>query len=218
MPFEDLNEWMSGENSLYAHIAVFASLILGGFGAPIPEDIPLLLSGLAASKGVVSLRGIFLTCYFGVVLADQLVYLMGYFFGPSLLELANRSKFFPGINEDKVEKIREGLRKRRFLYIFLGRHLFPLRSATFLTAGAVRVPFVEFLISDAFAALISVGVMVGLGYWLGEILSPEVIEKLTSQIHFYVTLAVILIAAVYLIKRFVFAKLFYKQQEGKEKS
>jgi len=213
MPFEDLNFWMSGENWLYVHGAVFLSLILGGFGAPIPEDIPLLLSGLAASKGVVSLRGIFLTCYFGVVLADQLVYLMGYFFGPGLLDLAKRSKFFPGINEDKVENIREGLRKRRFLYIFLGRHLFPLRSATFLTAGAVRVPFLEFLISDAFAALISVGAMVGIGYWLGEILSPEVIEQLTSKIHFYVTLAVIFIIAVYLLKKFVFEKFLARQQD-----
>ena len=80
MSAEDLNLWLSGENSLYAHLAVFISLLLGGVGFPIPEDIPLLLSGLAASKGVVSLKSIFGTCYVGVVLADQIVYALGYYF------------------------------------------------------------------------------------------------------------------------------------------
>ena len=213
MSAEDLNLWLSGENSLYAHLAVFISLLLGGVGFPIPEDIPLLLSGLAASKGVVSLKSIFGTCYVGVVLADQIVYALGYYFGPTLLEFAKNSRVFPGVNDEKVENIREGLRRRSFACIFLGRHLFPLRSATFLTAGALRIPFIEFFVADAIAAFISVGAMVGMGYWLGGVLSPDMIEQLSSKLHLYVTVALLVTLGLYLLKKIVLEKFFYRSKD-----
>ncbi len=188
--------WLASDNGQAVHVAVMLMLLLGGLGFPIPEDIPILLSGVAASKGIVHPHFIFITCYVGVLLADQIVFLIGYLFGPRMLSAGTRSRFFPSITESRVEEIRIGLRKRRLLYIFVGRHLFPVRSVTFLTAGALRIPYLEFLFADALAALISVTVVIGIGYYLGEQLSPEVVHHLVSEAHYYITGAVILILLV----------------------
>lgn len=179
--------WLASENGQAVHIAVMVMLLLGGLGFPIPEDIPILLAGVAASKGIVHAHFVFLTCYVGVLLADQIVFLIGYLFGPKMLSAGTRSRFFPSITEERVEEIRTGLRKRRLLYIFVGRHLFPVRSVTFLTAGALRIPYLEFLFADALAALISVTIVMGIGYYLGEQLSPEVVQHLVNEAHYYIS-------------------------------
>lgn len=198
LPF---SEWIASENGLYVHIAVLIMLVLGGFGFPIPEDIPVILGGVAASKGIVSLHAVFLTCYCGVLFADQVIYFVGYYFGPKLLEAGTKSSFIPSITAERVEAVREGLRRRRLLYIFIGRHLFPVRTATFLSAGALRIPYLEFLLADALAALVSVTIVLWLGWFLGGTLTPEVISHLVAEGHYYLTAIIVLSVVVVLLRR-----------------
>ena len=197
--------WLASDNGVAVHLAVFVMLLLGGLGFPIPEDIPILLGGVASAKGIVHLPTIFLTCYVGVLLADQTVFFIGYFFGQRMLSAGTRSRFFPSITESRVEEIRNGLRKKRLFYIFVGRHLFPVRSVTFLTAGALRIPYFEFLLADAIAALVSVGIVLGIGHYLGEQLSPDVVQHLVREAHYYI-LAVAVLICVGIGLRTVFRK------------
>ncbi len=198
---QDFYHWLASENGLGLHITLFSMLILGAFGFPIPEDVPLVLAGVASSQGLVNLKAIFVTCYVGVLLADQIIYFFGYWFGPRLLNAGTKSTFFPSITEHRIQVIRDGLRKRRFIYILLGRHFFPLRTATFLVAGALRIPFIEFLIADALAALLSVTIVVWLGYFLGGQLTPEVISHLVHQGNYYLAVGIGLCALVFLLGR-----------------
>lgn len=192
-----LIDWLSTDNGFNLHITIFSMLLLGGFGFPIPEDIPLILAGVAAQKGLVMTQAVLLNCYIGVIAADQIVYAMGYFFGQKLLQAGTKSHLFPGITEQRVEQIREGLRKKRLTYIFIGRHLFPVRTATFLTAGALRIPFLEFFLADAIAALVSVSVVVAIGYVLGGQLTPDVISHLVHESHFYILVITILLGVFF---------------------
>lgn len=189
--------WISSDNGLLVYLAVFVLLILGGLGFPIPEDVPLALAGAAAARGIVPLQGIFLISYIGVVAADQIVFFFGYFCGEKLLTAGTKSRFFSSITEDRVNEVREGLRKRRLLYILIGRHLFPVRSVTFLAAGTLRIPFWEFFFSDALAALISVPLVVGFGYYLGSSLSPEVVSHLLHKAHYYIAALAVLLLMIY---------------------
>ena len=192
--------WIASDNGLVVHLGILALLLLGGLGFPIPEDVPILLAGVAASKEIVHLKLVWLTCYGGVLLADQIIYWIGYFFGRRLLDAGTRSPFFPSFTEEKVDEVREGLRKKRLAIIFIGRHLFPVRSVTFLTAGALRIPYLEFLLADAFAALISVTIVLALGYYLGATITPEVISHVLQQAHIYLAALVVLTAAWYYFK------------------
>lgn len=183
---QQIISWFASDNGFTVYVTVFALLILGGLGFPIPEDIPLVFAGVAARNGIVPLQMIFLTSYIGVVLADQIVFFMGYFFGEKLLAAGTKSSFFTAITEERVNDVREGLRRRRLLYILIGRHLFPVRSVTFLAAGTLRIPYWEFLLSDAIAAILSVPVVIAIGYYLGGHLSPEIISHLIQKAHYYI--------------------------------
>lgn len=197
---EQIIDYLASENGYNLHVWVFIALLLGGLGFPIPEDLPLLFAGLAAGRQVVSFWAIFITCYAGVVLGDLIVYTLGYFFGPSMVEAGKKSRYFPGITEARIQKVQKGLRKNRFLYIFMGRHLFPLRSITFATAGALRIPLVEFLIADLLAAFVSVFLMLGLGFLLGEALPAEVIEDVSRSIH-WVAIAICGVLAIFVARK-----------------
>jgi membrane protein DedA with SNARE-associated domain len=200
-----LLQWLAVDNGFNVHVTVLSLLLLGGFGFPIPEDIPLILAGVATQKGLVSPQAIMITCYVGVLLADQMVYAFGYFFGQRLLQAGTKSPLLPSVTEARVQQIREGLRKKRLTYIFIGRHLFPVRTATFVTAGALRIPFWEFLVADAIAALVSVSIVVAIGHALGGQLTPEVISHLVHRSHYYIAvftgILVLLICGRHLYKR-----------------
>lgn len=186
-------EWLSNDSGFNLHLTVLSLLLLGGFGFPIPEDIPLILAGVAAQKGLVLMKAVLVTCYVGVLSADIIVYGIGYCFGQKLLKAGTRSSLFPSITEQRVMRIREGLRKKRLTYIFIGRHLFPVRTATFISAGALHIPFFEFLAADAFAALVSVTLVVSIGHLLGGQLTPEIIRDLLHRSHYYIVILTILV-------------------------
>lgn len=181
--------WLSNDSGFGTYLSVFIMLILGGIGFPIPEDIPLVLAGIAISKNVVSLPRMFLICYIGVIIADQILYALGYFFGNKVLNKISNPEgtWCSFVTEERLNRIRDGLRKKRFLYILLGRHLFPIRTATFLAAGTLRIPFVEFLLSDMLAALISVSLVMFLGWLIGwQLLDPKVFEHISREFPLYV--------------------------------
>ncbi len=211
---QDIIRWLASDNGFVVQITVFVLLILGGFGFPIPEDLPILLGGVAASKEIVSFHIIFLICYLGVMVGDQIMFFVGHHFGQRLLEAGTKSPFFPSITEDKVNEVREGLRKRRLLYIFIGRHLFPIRSVTFITAGALRIPFFEFFLADAIAAFVSVSLMIWLGTILGQSLTPEMISHVAKQAHYYVIGLVAIICLMYLLNRQI-RRVFRKEDTTK---
>lgn len=163
------------------HAGVFILLLLGGFGFPIPEDIPVALAGVAASKGIVPIQTIYLVCYVGVIFADLILFFIGRWFGFRLLTAGTNSRFLPALTSARVEKTRTALHNNRLLCIFIGRHIFPVRTATFLSAGALKVPVLEFLIADAIAAFFSVSIIFGLGYYLSENMKPEKVSYMVTE-------------------------------------
>ena len=197
---EELAAWLVSDNGQNVHIAVFSLLLLGGIGFPMPEDIPLLLGGVAIAHGITPLGSMFAICYIGVLIGDQILYGLGYFYGKKLLNAGTNSTFFPSITEERVQEVREGLRKRRLLYILLSRHLFPIRSSTFISAGALHVPYFEFLIADAFAALLSVALMLSIGSWLGHKFSPEEVRAIAEQSHPYIMGFVLAMVAIVILR------------------
>lgn len=196
-----LLHWLASDNGWVVYSTVLGTLLLIGIGLPIPEDLILLLAGIAAYNKIVSIQGIFIVCYCGVLAGDIIMYFIGFFFGRKLLYAGTKARFFSALNLKRIAEIKRSLRKRRMVVVFAARHLFPIRSATFVAAGTLRIPFWEFILADGLAALISVSVLLFLGHFLAETISTDALEHLVSQAHFYIILAVILIAVGYYVKR-----------------
>lgn len=181
MDYTAFFDWLASDNGFAVHAGVFILLLLGGFGFPIPEDIPVALAGVAASKGIVPIQTIYLVCYVGVIFADLILFFIGRWFGYRLLTAGTKSSFLPALTEARVEKTRAALHNNRLLCIFIGRHIFPVRTATFLSAGALKVPVLEFLIADAIAAFFSVSIIFGIGFYLGENMKPETLSFIVTE-------------------------------------
>jgi len=148
-----------------AYLLVLAALLGSAFGLPIPEDVSLIISGILVASDNANLTIMLLVCYFGIIAGDLIIYRVGWIAGPRLFRKRWFKRF---LTTTRLQTLRSNLEKRTFLTIVIARHLFYLRTATFLVCGAVRVSFSRFLIADAIAALITTPVMLGLGYLFGE--------------------------------------------------
>lgn len=155
-------DFFLSQTGLNIYLFLFISLLAGAFGLPIPEDIPLIAAGVLIHEKEAMLLPTFIICYVGIIIGDVIIYSVGRFFGPSLF----RKKWFQRkISKRSLKKVRSKLEKRSLLTIFIARHLFWIRTATFLLCGIVRIRPLKFLIADAIAAIISVPIMISLGFF-----------------------------------------------------
>jgi membrane protein DedA with SNARE-associated domain len=160
----------------YGYIAVFLVLLLCGFGLPIPEDITLVASGvisaltcnsdanfLCALKECNEAHFMFFISMLGVLVGDSIMFLLGYFFGHRVLKIKLISKV---LTTERFKYVQEKFRKYGVWLIFFARFMPGLRAPTFVVAGITkRVSYLRFLLTDGFAAIISVPIWVYLGFW-----------------------------------------------------
>jgi len=148
-------------HGLAAYLVVFGVLVASSMGLPVPEDLTLIVAGIISNLDQVNVWLMSVICYLGILAGDLLIYRVGWLAGPALF----RKKWFRRhLTTRRLHLIRENLHKRTILTILVARHLFYIRTATFLMCGAVRLPFTRFFFIDACAALITVPVMMGLGF------------------------------------------------------
>lgn len=178
-------------------LTLLTFLILGGLGFPIPEEFPLLLGGIGISKDPSCLPLVYLVCYAGVMFGDHVLFFVGHFFGHHLVSAGERSDFLPFITQDRVSRVREGIRRNRILFLLLARHVLFLRPATLVVAGSLRLSYLEFLVADLIAASVSVSIFITLGYLIGEALSPGTLTYIIHRANLYLLSALILGVLVY---------------------
>lgn len=185
-------EWLLGQDGLFLYVALLLMLLGGAIGLPIPEDLPLILAGVLAHAGRVNLELVALVCYVGVVVGDVMIFSIGRWLGPSLFQKRwFRSRFPPS----KIRRLRVNLERRSLLMILIARHLFYLRTATFLTCGAVRMSPYRFIASDALAALLSLPLMIGIGYFAAEHVNA-LLEGVHNTKHIFALLGLMVVVVL----------------------
>lgn len=142
-------------------LGLFFALLLAGLGVPIPEDLILISGGMLAHEGLTTLTWAVPVLYFGAVLGDISIYIIGRRFGHLILQ-------HPGVMRWVTQERQKHLAQYFACYgnrtVFLARYLACFRALTYLTAGAMKLPILPFIFWDALGALISVPLMIGLGY------------------------------------------------------
>jgi membrane protein DedA with SNARE-associated domain len=184
-----MSEWFLLQNGPVLYAVLFLMLLGGAVGLPIPEDLPLILGGVVVHTGQAQLELVLAISYLGVVLGDLIIFFVGRYFGPSLFQ---KSWFKRRFTPSKVRKVRFNLERRSLLMILIARHLFYLRTATFLTCGAVRMSPYRFIVADMFAALISIPLMVGLGYLAAQHIDT-LLEGVTRTKNIVLILSILLL-------------------------
>ncbi|EQA36202.1 SNARE-like domain protein [Leptospira inadai serovar Lyme str. 10] len=158
-----LVDFFSGFGQGFAYIAVFATLLLCGFGLPIPEDVSLVSGGVIAGLGYANEHIMFAVGMAGVLFGDGTVFLLGRIYGVRVLQIPFIARF---ITPERFEKVQEKFSQYGNWVVFMGRFMPGLRMPIYLTAGTSdRISFFRFLSLDFAAAAISVPIWVYLGHY-----------------------------------------------------
>jgi membrane protein DedA with SNARE-associated domain len=104
-------------------------------------------------------------CILGVVISDGLLYGIGRFWGPRLLDTRWMKKLLPPAKRMKVE---ENFHQYGVMVLLFARFLPTIRSPIFIMAGIMRIPLSRFLLADGLYAIPGVSLLFFLSYWFGE--------------------------------------------------
>jgi membrane protein DedA with SNARE-associated domain len=161
----------------FPYLGIFLLLILGGMGLPFPEDTTLILSGFLVSHDVIKPFRTFLVIYSGLLISDFFLYFVGKKYGRMIVTHKRFSKI---MSPERLSILEDKFNRKGILFILVGRHLIGLRAQIFLVAGVMRMPAIKFLMADAASAILTVTLMVGIGYLGGN--SIQVLKKDLTRI------------------------------------
>src|SRR5262245_29989718 len=153
---EFLVQWLF-ENGEYAPLVIFGLLMITGFSFPVSEDLLLIISGVLAST-VIPERTLqlFLAAFLGSFFSDGIAYGMGRLFGAKVCA-------------NKWEKLTLFYEKYGVLTLMVGRCIpFGLCNGIFMSAGAGKMPFGKFALSDGIACLLFSLSIFSLAYICGK--------------------------------------------------
>lgn len=148
---------------------LFLACALSGLGVPLPEDVAVILAGIALAEGRFALEFTLPVVLAGVLTRDVIAWSLGRLLGDRLLGAAWFRRVVP---PERLERARRLLVERGPATVAAGRFMVGFRVPIFLAAGAGRLPLRTFLFWDGLAALVAVP----LGLALGATFGPPVLE------------------------------------------
>ncbi len=170
---------------------LFAALLAAGVGAPLPEDLTLLVAGALVRRGVLPFGTALAVCFAGVVIGDFILFHVARRVG---VAAARAAKIDASPRWARVDRL---LSRHGAWIVFAARFVGGMRAATFGTAGARGMPFARFALVDVLAAALSVPLIVGLGYVFADEL--ERVRSAIGRAQEGVLIAAACAAAAYLL-------------------
>ncbi len=184
----------------FTYLGLFVVLLMCGLGLPIPEDVALLAGGYLAHREITRYPITLAIALVGVVAGDNSLFFLGRHFGTSLVRYFGITR--PG-RQIQIERIREFMNRHGHRAIFYARFLAGLRALIYVSAGSVGVPPSRFLIYDLAGAVISVPIVVTLGYVFGGELESAV--RFIGGFERFIWIVLLLSLAVYGTRMLVFS-------------
>ena len=171
-----------GYFGMFGIIFVETGLLVGFF---LPGDSLLLMAGILAKSGTLSLPLTMLVCALGSILGDQLGYYIGYVAGPKVFTRP-QSRFFDPAN---VTRAREFFDKYGLIAIIIARFIPVVRAFAPTMAGVTKLPYLRFLPLSILGGVLWGTSITTVGYVLGGLI-PD-LEK-----YIYVVIGVGILAGV----------------------
>jgi len=180
----------------FGYLAITGSLIAGGMGFPVPEELVQLTAGYLSKQGTLSFWPALVAVYVGIVVGDSLFFHLAQRQGPRLL---GRPAVARVLTPRRRALLDRHFERHAFLTIVVARHTSGLRLAAYALAACHGMKARTFILADAFSALLSVPLVVSLGYLFAEHL--QVVKKRVHEVELGVLVAVVLFGAgVVLVK------------------
>jgi membrane-associated protein len=172
---------------IYGVIAalVFAEAALF-FGFVFPGETAIIVGGLLASQGKLSLSLLLVFAVVAAIVGDSVGYEIGRRYGPRLLGTRAMRK-----HHAKVAKAQDLIRRRGAFAVFIGRFTALLRALMPALVGSARLPYSKFLLFNAIG-----GIVWAVGFTLGGFFVGEAFEHFAHLIGRGLAIAVAVVAVV----------------------
>jgi membrane protein DedA with SNARE-associated domain len=191
---EELIKSLILEGQIVPYLGVAGALLLTGVGFPCPEDIILLFAGFLVSEGQANLYIMIGVALFAILASDLLIYTIGYHFGQNVIKVRPFRWIFTTRLMERVNKFYARYGKAT---IFVGRFGAGLRAWIYLLAGTSKMKVFHFVLMDFLAALISVPLLV----WLGFYLPDQIARAFATKTKLVIMIIIGLLVLTYLIYR-----------------
>lgn len=147
------------------YVVLFGLLFACGLGLPLPEDIPLLCAGFLISQGKMHWVHASIIAWMGIIGGDCVLYSLGKRFGLNVTRVRFVGKH---LTQERILRAEQLFDRYGIWVVGVGRMMAGVRGAMVVAAGATRFNFFKFVIADGLAAIVSGGLFLVLGHWLGK--------------------------------------------------
>ncbi|HWT79411.1 MAG TPA: DedA family protein [Candidatus Methylomirabilis sp.] len=148
----------------WGYLAIFAFVVLGNLGVPIPENSVLWIAGYFVWKGRLSLPLVLLVGIGAAVAGDNLGYWIGRRYGQPAVERHGRRLY---LTPARLASMRHFVHRYGPGGVFIARFVIGLRFMAGPLAGSMGLAPLAFLFANVLGALVYVPVTVGEGYAVG---------------------------------------------------
>ncbi len=172
----DVTSWLEGASVLtflfIVGAIVFAEsgLLIGFF---LPGDTLLFTVGFFAAQGHVPIVAAMAVIFFAAVIGDNVGYTIGRKLGPRLFKKQNGLIF----RQEYIARSEAFYEKHGGKTIIMARFVPVVRTFAPMVAGVGKMNRKRFIAFNLLGAALWTGVVVLLGFWLGQLVDPGVVEK-----------------------------------------
>ncbi len=149
----------------FTYLGIFAVLVLGSLGVPIPEEMAIIATAVLSHAGLIRWWLALPVCLLGALSGDMVLYWVGRHWGEAVL---NWRVVRLVLTLKREQWLNAAYRRHALKTVVTARYIMGLRAAAFLMAGIARVPFWKFVVADAGAAALGVPFLFGLAYFFTE--------------------------------------------------
>ncbi len=191
----------------FTYFGLAAILVAGGMGLPIPEDVPLMFSGYLSSPQYsplpqhTSVLLMITAGMLGVICGDSILWYVGRYGLDANNFLSRHVR--KALGSKRRIFLEKHFQKHGNLTLFVGRFIPGIRALVFALCGISKMRYLQFVIVDGLAALVSVPTFIFIGYHFAAEFHMAIQEVAKiKHIVVLVGIAVLVVAAaIYLIHR-----------------
>ncbi|MFH2011338.1 MAG: DedA family protein [Pseudomonadota bacterium] len=192
--------FLTAHSELFIYFALFSILVLAGVGLLLPEEITLLGGGLLAYGGFSNLTVTIIACFLGIMIGDFIIFSLGRKWGNDIIKHRYLACFISVKRLNRAQKFFKGHGMKT---VFIARFVPGFRAVTFATAGTLKMKASYFITINSLAAMISVPLLVSLGYLFAADVDMivKVVKRVDALILISVTSVIGLAAAYFWLKK-----------------
>lgn len=177
------------------YLGIFLMTFIESTFIPIPAEVTLIPAGYLVQKGEMNGILVLITSILGTVGGATLNYYIAYHFGRFLF--INKGKYF-FLNESKLAKIEKFFASHGAISVFTGRFLPGVKHFISFPAGLAKMNLSRFILYTALGGAIWCGILIGLGYVIGE--NEHLIKSHLKQLNIALIILVLALVSFYIWK------------------